>query len=501
MAWYAVLLATVIVALGSFLVIQLRTDLLETVDSEVGTSTASILNDFGGSHDFAPESARDRAEDSADFIRAASVVLPLSAGASQLLGSRQEVLARYGSVALGSSSPIISGDVHRAALAGHPTTFTTALGSGGQRYRVRATAFSSDGERVVLVVAVSLRRVEDAVWRVVSLLLLAGPVALGTSALAAYWLAYKATLPVRRMTLDAQRIGADRLSERIALPASHDEIGHLAVTLNDMLERIERGATKQRRLVADASHELRTPLAVMRAEIDVSLRGDELPPQAREVLVSAREEVDQMSRTVADLLTLAAADEGRLELLTSRVDLRQVIDQATRPLQALAASKGVTVLVEGGPQLAQADPQRLHLAVTNLVENAVNATAAGGRVDVLTWNRGGVVGLTVRDNGPGISAADCRHVFDRFYRVDPARGRNVGGRNVGGSGLGLAICREVVLAHGGRAWVDSEIGRGSAFSLELPSRRVIEPQDAAPPSATVPALLSALVPASDLPPD
>jgi two-component system, OmpR family, sensor kinase len=461
--------------------VQLRTDLLKTIDSDLGASTASIMNEFGDSSvELTAESPPHRPEDAAEFTRAASVVLPLSAGASQILGSREEVLARYGSVA--GTTSIISADVHRAVLSGKPSTFTTPLGGNGQSYRVRATAFSSNGRAVVLVVAVSLKRVEDAVRRVIALLLIAGPAALGASALAAYWLAHKAIMPVRRMTLDAQRIGADRLHERVAQPASRDEIGQLAVTLNDMLERIERGATKQRRLVADASHELRTPLAVMRVEIDVSLRGDELPPKARDVLVSAREEVDQMSRTVDNLLTLAAADEGRLELLTTRVDLRHLIEQAVRSLQTLAASKHVTVIPGGSPREVQADAQRLSLALTNLIENALHFTPPGGEVHVFGWSREGAVGVAVRDNGSGISPQDCEHVFDRFYRVDPARGRNAGG-----SGLGLAICREVALAHGGRIWVESEIRRGSAFFIELPSWRVVEPDRGSPtPGGSVP---------------
>ena len=116
--------------------------------------------------------------------------------------------------------------------------------------------------------------------------------------------------------------------------------------------------------------------------------------------------------------------------------------------------------------MVQADPPRLNQALTNLIENAIKFTPHGGEVRVSTWCRAGEVGITVADTGPGISPEDREHLFDRFYRVDSARGRGVGG-----SGLGLAICREIALAHGGHIWVDSERGRGSAFSLALPSWR------------------------------
>jgi len=129
--------------------------------------------------------------------------------------------------------------------------------------------------------------------RLLVLLLLAGPAALLATALGGWWLARKALLPVHRMASKADGIGIDRLDERIAAPHTQDEIGHLAVTLNAMLDRLERGVEEKRRLVADASHELRTPLAAMRAELDISLRGDDLTPAGREVLESTLEEAER----------------------------------------------------------------------------------------------------------------------------------------------------------------------------------------------------------------
>jgi signal transduction histidine kinase len=272
------------------------------------------------------------------------------------------------------------------------------------------------------------------------------------------------------MTSQAAEIGIDRLDERIAVPRTADEIGKLAVTLNAMLDRLQRGVEEKHRLIADASHELRTPLAVMRTELDVSLRERDLAPRAREVLESTREEVDHMSRTVDNLLTLAQVDEGRLELLPGRVRLDEVVEAAVGPLLPLAAAKGVRVEVGGVAPEAEADPRRLHQVLANYVDNAIKYTRPGGEVHVIAWRRNGEVGVTVTDDGPGIPAHDRVNVFDRFFRVDRARGREIGG-----SGLGLAICREIATAHGGRVWVESEEGRGSAFSLALPDRVKILP--------------------------
>ena len=343
---------------------------------------------------------------------------------------------------------------------------TTPLGADRQNYRVRVVKASFADEPVVLVVGISLSEIDRTVDHLVRLLLAAGPAALLVTALAGSWLAGLSLKPVRRMTRDAQQIGTDRLYERVAVPAPHDEVRRLALTLNAMLDRIEQGATVQRRLVADASHELRSPLTVMRAELDVSLRGDELPTSGRIVLESVREEVDRMRRTVDNLLTLAAIDESGLPLLAIPCRLDQAMSEATRSVVALATVQNVDLVVDAGPEQVQADPQQLQLALVNLLENAIRYSPPGGEVRLTSWLIGGEVGLTVADQGPGIPAEHRERLFDRFYRVDGARGRD-------GSGLGLSICREIVRAHGGRIWVESAVGRGSAFSLALPAWRTL----------------------------
>jgi len=151
-------------------------------------------------------------------------------------------------------------------------------------------------------------------------------------------------------------------------------------------------------------------------------------------------------------------------------DTSQGVQLATiRALAPTAAAKGLAIeereaLMADGPDLVEADAHRVDQMLVNLIENAIKYTPSGGAVTVLTWRRDAEVGVTVSDTGPGIPPEDLDHVFDRFFRVDEARRRTSGG-----SGLGLAICREIVEAHGGRIWVESEAGRGSAFSLALPA--------------------------------
>ena len=203
----------------------------------------------------------------------------------------------------------------------------------------------------------------------------------------------------------------------------------------------------------------------------MALAADELSAAAREVLSSARDEVDRMTRMIDNVLASAQADEGRLELLTVPVDLRQLVDDAARALQPLAVAKDVCLKAEGERWKVQADPPRLKLVLTNLVDNAIKFSPPGEIVRIGTWRHDGEVGVKVSDAGPGISPSDEEHLFDRYFRVD-----NPLGPVLSGSGLGLAICREVVLAHGGRIWVDPSPSGGSNFWLALPGWRSLQPE-------------------------
>jgi two-component system, OmpR family, sensor kinase len=460
-AWYVWLLAAIVVGLGAFLVLQLEADLGGRIDEEVQSNAVQIARGYV-------------AEGPEDFLDVSRTVLPHQSAVAQVIGRGGRPVVAYGDLV--GEDPLVSAHVRARAL-GRRTRRLTALVLGADRehYRGVVLPVRRRGRREVLVVAESRKPVEDSVQRVLVLLLIAGPAALALTGLGGWWLARKALLPVARMTSQAQKIGIDALNERIAIPRVADELGHLAVTLNAMLDRLERGVDDKRRLIADASHELRTPLSVMRAELDVSLRVDDLPREGRIVLESVREEVDGMTRIVDNLLTLAQVDEGRLALLKTTVGLHDAVETAARPLRPMAAAKGVRLETDGEPCAAQADAQRLHQALTVFIENAIKFGRPGGQVRVTSWNHRDEVGVTVTDDGPGIPAEAHAHVFDRFYRVDPARERDGGS-----SGLGLAICREIVVSHGGRVWLESEEGKGSAFSLALPGTPGVTPAPSAP---------------------
>jgi heavy metal sensor kinase len=447
-AWYALFLAVTLVSIGAFLVLKLRSDLRSTIDREVRTSSATIARNY-------------RTEGTDGFKEISAASLLRSGSAAQVLDEHGKVVIYYGGDL--AQDPMLPTSVRLEGLAGTPQLVDVDLGDSPQPFRVLATPVYSRRGAQLVVVGESLEGVDEAVRKVLVLLLITGPIALAIAGLGGWLLVRNALVPVDRMRSKAAQIGIDRMHERLSTPHPTDEIGQLATTLNAMLDRLEAGVAAKRQLIADASHELRAPLAAMRAELDVSIRDAARTPAERETLGSVREEVSRMSRTVDNLLTLASADEGQLELLRSNIDLLQLSEEAIRPLRALADANGVQLAVHGEPHTVQADPQRLHQALTNLIENAIKFTPAGGEVTVLTWRAGGEVGVNVVDTGPGIPPEERARIFDRFYRADQSRSRASGG-----SGLGLAICHEIATAHGGSMRVESEVGRGTTFTLALP---------------------------------
>ncbi len=367
-AWYALLAALALAVVGAFLVLKLRSDLRSTIDREVRSSVAAIEQSY-------------LAEGRHGFAEASSASLRRTAAAAQLLGPGGRVLALYGGDL--AQDPLLSPALVRGVATGRVWLRDIDLGDSDQSFRVAATALNRNGTRQYIVVAESLSGVDEAVRKVLVLLLIVGPIVLVAASLAAWLLVRNALLPVDRMRRKADEIGIDQLHERLSAPSPGDQIGRLAATLNAMLDRLEAGVAARRQLVADASHELRTPLAAMRAELDVTLRDPSRTPAERAALESVREDVDRMNRTVGNLLTLALADEGGLELLRTPVDLGRLAENAVDPLRALAAVGQVTLGCEGEPCWTTGDPHRLTQALTNLVENAIKFTPAGGRRDRL----------------------------------------------------------------------------------------------------------------------
>lgn len=295
------------------------------------------------------------------------------------------------------------------------------------------------------------------------ILLVSLPVAVGLSLLLGSFVAGRALRPIKSISETAMQIGASNLNRRIDLN-SQDELGQLARTFDQMIERLQASFSRQRRFVADASHELRTPLAVIEAEATLMLKRPREVEDYRRALELIVDEASRMKNLIEDLLTLARADSGELELRTGLVALDDLVTGAVSRISRLANQKNQRLQLDIAEEIwLMADPEVLDRLLFNLLSNAVKYTQEGGliRLSLRRTNPREAI-LEVADNGPGIAPEHLPFLFDRFYRVDRARTRS------GSSGLGLPIAQWAAQVHGGRIEVRSTPGEGATFSIFLP---------------------------------
>lgn len=304
-----------------------------------------------------------------------------------------------------------------------------------------------------------LNRLRRLTWQVIA----AGTAVFAVGLLGGWWLSSSAIQPIASMSETAAAISASNLSQRVDLREVDTELAELGSTLNEMLSRLEGAFQQQTQFTSDASHELRTPLAVILSHIELSLSQQRSAEDYRETLATCQRAAQRMRTLVDDLLTLARADAGRLELRLSSVDLLQMARDAIAMLEPLARQHQVQLVVEGTSACAKADPARMAQVVTNLLTNAIVYNRPEGRVTISIGDETGMSVLKVADTGIGIAAHDLPRLFDRFYRVDRARSRNSGG-----SGLGLTISKSIVEAQQGTIAVTSKLDHGTTFVVRLP---------------------------------
>jgi signal transduction histidine kinase len=330
------------------------------------------------------------------------------------------------------------------------------------RLRLHSERIVVEGELVgVLQVAASLRSTDEALQRLLSVLLVGGGIGLVLAAVGGALLAYQSLAPIAQATETARQIAStENLGERIPVSPVQDEVGRLVTTFNEMLARLERLFQGQQRFITDISHELRTPLAAIRGNIEILQRGAQNDPiLLRESLQDIEREVIRMSRLVADMLVLARADAG-VHLERRPVELDRLLLEVYREAHHL--SRDVEVKLGSEDQLqVLGDSDRLKQLLLNLVDNAVKFTPPNGTVTLSLYREGPWACLAVSDTGIGITPEEQRHIFDRFYRGKGARRKS-------GTGLGLSIARWIVEEHDGQITVESQQGQGSTFVIWLP---------------------------------
>jgi heavy metal sensor kinase len=444
--WYVVLLGVILLVFSGFLYLSLYTSLHAEVDrslvADAQRDIASLDYDNGG--------------------------LSLANADYQQVGTVTALYDRSGQRVLANDPrqplPVLAGAL-AAAARGQQALVTTRL-QDGANWRVLTTPIVANGVLVgVLQVGRSERDVDAALYQLAVLIAVAIPLTLVFASAGGLFLASRALGPIDRITRAAAAIDAEDLSRRLDFGGSRDEVGRLAATFDRMLDRLDAAFRRQRQFTADASHELRTPLTVLASQIDVALERPRTPEEYQRLLASLRDDTARMGQLLGELLTLARADAGQQLLSREPLELAELVHNVVSAMQPLAGQRGVQLVEDTRVEaVVDGDQTRLSQLLLNLVENGLRYTPAGGSVSVRVGHDGGWAVIEVADTGVGIAREHLPHVFERFYRADPARARSDGG-----AGLGLAIGHWIAQAHGGRIEVSSEPGRGSTFRVYLPS--------------------------------
>lgn len=427
--WYALVLALVVTLYGGAVVYQSRRSTMAAVDAELDVYARDITNALkpveGGRFD-----------------------LELPSDAAAYFFRREGRRAYY--VIRGPSGELVD------------RSDPDFAGSTAAQNR-REKTFQAPGGATVLV-GLDVTDVRRAEWVLFVNVALAGLATLAVAVFGGWFVAGRALAPIERISRTARAMSEGDLNARIAVEHTESELEQVASTLNTAFDRLRLAVEQERRFIADASHELRTPLSVLRAETEWALDRDRSAHEYREALTVGRRASLRMQDIVERLLALVRAEVAPDVHDFAPVAVRALIDDVAAFLAPMAQARSIHLSVNGPPLTVQGDAEQLREALNNVVSNAIVYNTRGGSVTISTRQSAGTATIEVADTGIGIPADAVPRVFDRFFRVDKARSRDIGG-----SGLGLSIARTIFVAHGGSVSCTSEPGVGSMFVISLPA--------------------------------
>jgi heavy metal sensor kinase len=457
-AWYAGLLVLVFIFLGSLMYAGLKSylehslsvaqvkraeQIAETLLAKVGkTGEAHVVSEIDSW--FAPET-NDR------FIR----ITRNDAGA--------------GSVVYVSKSPNdLSFDASRVPPqlepGGEISWREERLADNKQLLIATVPCKSDDGQHFLVEVGASIEPIQAVLRRLIVLLVLALAAMVLVATGGGYFLIRKALAPVDKIASSAEQITLHNLRERLPIAETGDELQRLSISLNHMIARLEDAFQHNRRFIADASHELRTPLTIMRGELESIVEESHATPDVQRTAASVLEEVERLARIVEGLFAVSRLDAGEAQKECVQFDLADLAASTAEQMCLLAEDKGISVSCDTvGEVIVAGDRARMKQVVVNLLDNAIKYTSSGGKIRLSVLARNSKATLEVEDTGIGIPTDSQPHIFERFFRVDKARSRVVGG-----AGLGLSIVKSICAAHGGQVDFQSTENVGSRFKVELP---------------------------------
>jgi two-component system, OmpR family, sensor kinase len=470
-AWYSLVLALVLICLAVLTYFLYGHDISKRTDSDLTQLSDAFLTTFR-----------------AELTEQTGVDAVKSAGHEAMLehrfrGTYFALLDSTGSVLLSSFDLPSAEEARQSASKNLFTTeaFRSRVGNASnnnelqtihaerERFRLLVRPLSVGGGNYTFAVLQSLHAQHEMMESIRNTFLLAIPIALILASMGGYFLARRNLAPVAAMALQARDMGASNLDRRLSVANERDELGQLAVSFNQLLERLEKSFEQQRRFMADASHELRTPVAILRGETEVTLsKPDRKPEEYRETLTVLGQESQRLAKIVEDLFILARADAGQYPLSMRESYLDEIASEAITRARSLASAKNITFTSSIEPDLSiRADEALLGRMVINLLDNAIKYSASGSVVQVTCRKDNGKYLLSVADNGPGIPAELQSRLFERFFRADKARSRSEG--ETGGAGLGLAIARWIAEAHHGQLVLVRSNDSGTIFEARLPT--------------------------------
>jgi heavy metal sensor kinase len=340
----------------------------------------------------------------------------------------------------------------------------TIYDSKGQPLRLAVT----QNQFAEIYVAYPEAEITEVLGNLFSIFLFLIPIAFVLSVIGGWFLATTSLKPVDAVTRTARKITAQNLDQRIEHVGINDEIGRLVSTFNDMIGRLQNSFEQIKQFSVDASHELRTPLTIIRGEIELALRSKQSVDTYRRTLSSALDEILRMSSIIENLLMIAKGDTGKSTFKFEPVNLSAIIREVHEDSEMLATNKHIAVTLGTVDDASiPGDSVRIRQLVLNLVDNAIKYTPQNGKVILSLIRQNGSANIVVEDNGIGIPLEDQPKIFDRFYRVDKGRSREMGG-----TGLGLAIAKWIVESHGGTIQVVSGVHKGTKFTVCLPLNQI-----------------------------
>jgi two-component system, OmpR family, sensor kinase len=456
---FAAGMLVVLVSLGAFLYLQLGSDLMASIDQG--------LRSRG-------EAVSAAAEHSGRFPAQSGRLIDPDEAFAQVLDASGRIVD---SSPIASGTPLVSPTMLRSIRG---ATLLDRVIPGINPARLLVIPRGPPSQRLFVVVGATLSDRTEALTRLLVLLAIGGPVTFVVTSAAAWLLAGAALRPAERMRAQAAAITDSNPSRRLAVPKTGDELERLAVTLNDMLERLHDSVSRERRFVDDASHELRTPLSLLKGELDLAMSRPRTREELERALSSASSDADRLARLAEDLLVIARAGDGRLPVHRINVPLRDMIETSCRAFADRLAERDARVEIDAPEEAVCIDPVRARQALENLIDNAVRHVPRGGSIRVSGERDDEAVRLTVSDTGPGFPDGFAEAAFEPFARA--------GGQDDStGAGLGLSIVRAIATAHDGVVVADNAPDGGARVQLTLAGAgRRIDSQSSVDPEPVPP---------------